>query len=262
MVIMRAMVFLVAGALLGAAWPAPARAADPEPVAYTVFATREGLVGGTTANGHVITQRDHFAALPSRQGLSRKGGGERTVRVCAPSTRRCAYAPVWDVGPWNTRDDYWSADRESWTDLTRGMPQAQAAYEQGYNGGKDQFGRQVRNPAGIDLADGTFWDALLLKENAWVNVTFLWTGGTGVAGRIETGGSTLRLRGAASTTSAVLGLAAEYAQVPIECQVAGERVAGRVRTTDLWNRVAPGTYLSHAFVTVPASVTIPRCAGA
>lgn len=37
---------------------------------YRVFATREGLVGGTTANGHVIRERDHFVALPSRRGLS------------------------------------------------------------------------------------------------------------------------------------------------------------------------------------------------
>ena len=32
------------------------------------------------------------------------------------------------------------------------------------------------NPAGIDLADGMFWDALGLTDNAWVTVDYLWTG--------------------------------------------------------------------------------------
>jgi hypothetical protein len=40
----------------------------------------------------------------------------------------------------------------------------------GYNGGKDQFGRTVANPAGIDLADGVFWDARKLVENSWVDL--------------------------------------------------------------------------------------------
>jgi hypothetical protein len=240
--------------------PSVARAAaDTPPVTYPVFATREGLVGGTTANGHVIVDRDHFAALPSRRGLSTKGTGDFTVRVCAASTSRCAYAPVWDVGPWNTRDDYWNEARENWPDLPRGTPEAQAAYTDGYNGGKDQFGRQVQNPAGIDLADGTFWDALLLTDNAWVTVTYLWTGTGGVHGRIDVGGAPLRLRSAPNTSASIVGLAGEYSQVPIECQVVGDLIAGRVRTTDLWNRVAPGTYLSHAFTAVPAGVVIPRC---
>jgi hypothetical protein len=33
--------------------------AEQAALSYRVFATREGLVGGTTANGHVITERDH-----------------------------------------------------------------------------------------------------------------------------------------------------------------------------------------------------------
>ena len=66
--------------------------------------------------------------------------------------------------------------RENWRDLPRGLPQAQAAKAKGYNGGKDQFGRIVLNPAGIDLADGLFWDALGLTDNAWVTVDYLWTG--------------------------------------------------------------------------------------
>ena len=154
--------------------------------AYRVYATREGLVGGTTANGHTILSRDHFVALPSRRGLAGKNSGNYSVQVCA-SNGRCEWAPVWDVGPWNTKDDYWnpSATREMWKDLPQGKPEAQAAYENNYNGGKDQYGREVANPAGIDLADGTFWDGLKLTTNSWVTVTYLWTG-SGPVGTVRT----------------------------------------------------------------------------
>ncbi|MEW2050914.1 SH3 domain-containing protein [Streptomyces sp. NPDC005476] len=141
--------------------------------AYRLFATREGLTGGTTANGHVIQARDHFVALPSRRMLTVNGGHEYQVRLCYEG--RCETVPVWDVGPWNTRDDYWnpSAQREMWRDLPQGTPEAQAAYVDGYNDGFDEFGRRAVNPAGIDLADGTFWDGLGMTDNDWVDVTFM-----------------------------------------------------------------------------------------
>ncbi|WP_435155094.1 hypothetical protein [Amycolatopsis sacchari] len=102
------------------------------PLTYRVFATREGLTGNQTANGHVITGRDHFVALPSGRSMSPKGTGDYTVRVCKTDNSRCEYAPVWDKGPWNTQDDYWNADRQMWTDLPQGEPEAQAAYQDGY----------------------------------------------------------------------------------------------------------------------------------
>jgi hypothetical protein len=144
---------------------------------YRVFATREGLVGRTTANGHKIKSSDRFVALPSRRALSPNGSADYSVKVCA-SNGRCAVAPVWDVGPWNTRDDYWNpkSRRQEWRDLPQGMPEAQAAKERGYNKGLDQFKRKVANPAGIDLSDGMFWGALGLKDNGWVTVEYLWTG--------------------------------------------------------------------------------------
>ena len=144
---------------------------------YQVFGTREGLVGGRTANGHVIKPRDHFVALPSRRGLnSYPGKREYMVDICYPKTGRCVTEPVEDVGPWNTTDDYWNPapPRQSWTNLPQGVPQAQAARGWGYNGGRDQFGRYVGNPAGIDLADGTFWDSLGMRDNDWVWVGIRW----------------------------------------------------------------------------------------
>jgi hypothetical protein len=140
---------------------------------YTIYATREGLVGQTTANGHVIQTGDHFVALPSTKALCSNGGTEYQVRITYAG--KSVVAPVWDVGPWNTKDDYWNppSQRETWQDLSQGMPEAQAAYQDGYNSGNDQFGRTVTNPAGIDLADGTFWNDLGMTNNDWVQVEFL-----------------------------------------------------------------------------------------
>jgi hypothetical protein len=222
---------------------------------YRVYATREGLVGGTTANGHVIVARDHFVALPSRRGLSAKATGTYSVQVCA-SNGRCEWAPVWDVGPWNTKDDYWnpSSTREMWKDLPQGKPEAQAAYQDGYNGGKDQFGRTVANPAGIDLADGTFWDGLKLTDNSWVTVTYLWTG-SGPAGFIRTAGDPLNVRSGATSTASQVGYAANYAQVRVECQLTGQSVTGTQGTSNIWYRIAAGKYVSRAYVSGVSGAT-------
>jgi hypothetical protein len=156
---------------------APRAMAAAGGTSYRVYATREGLAGGTTANGHRIASNDHFVALPSTRVLNPQGRTDYSVQICYGRSGRCVTAPVWDVGPWNEHDDYWnpSAQRERFTDLPQGRPEAQAAYQDGYNGGRDGFGRAVGNPAGIDLADGTFAD-VGLTDNDWVDVTYLWTG--------------------------------------------------------------------------------------
>ncbi|WBB47035.1 hypothetical protein O3597_17915 [Verrucosispora sp. WMMA2044] len=225
---------------------------------YRVYATRVGLVGELTANGHTVRTRDHFVALPSRRGLSPRNTGDYTVRVCTVTGSRCEYAPVWDVGPWNTRDDYWnlSAVRENWKALPQGRPQAQAAYQDGYNGGRDQFGRVVLNPAGIDLADGTFWDGLQLSTNAWVDVAYLWTG-TGPRGVV--GDGPLTVRSGPSTGYQSRGLAAQYANVPIQCYVTGQTIVGPYRTTNRWNRLASGQFVSHAYISTVWGGSVPVC---
>jgi hypothetical protein len=155
--------------------PAAVEATPTQPVAptYRIFATREGLVGHRTANGHRIRPRDRFVALPSWSVLSSRGGHEFQVRVTYRG--RSVVLPVWDVGPWNTRDDYWNPNRR-YGDLPVGLPMAQAARQQGYNGGRDEFGRRIRHANGIDIADGAFWDDLGMIDSDWVEVTFLWLG--------------------------------------------------------------------------------------
>ena len=231
------------------ALPAAARAefsAATMPLGYRVFATREGLVGGTTANGHVIADRDHFVALPSRRALAPRGTGDYSVRVCA-STGRCAFAPVWDVGPWNTRDDYWNppAQRQEWKDLPQGVPQAQAARGDGYNGGLDQYGRRVANPAGIDLGDGLFWDALGLRDNSWVTVDYLWTGTTPLAAVVAD--RPVDVVSSPAAGAAVVGTAAARASLPVECALTqGDRT---------WLRVGLDQYV--AAEAVPSAQAAP-----
>ncbi|MGC4812376.1 hypothetical protein ACLQ29_17775 [Micromonospora sp. DT228] len=225
---------------------------------YRVYATRIGLVGQQTANGRTVQPRDHFVALPSRRSLSPLNSGDYSVRVCTTSGSRCEYAPVWDVGPWNTRDDYWnpSAVRENWKILGQGRPEAQAAYQSGFNGGRDQFGRTVLNPAAVDLADGTFWDGLQLTTNAWVDVAYLWTGG-GLRGVV--GDGPLTIRTGASTSYPSRGLAARFANVPIQCYVTGQSVTGPYGTTTRWDRLATGQYVSHAYISVVYGGVVPVC---
>jgi len=106
-----------------------------------VFATREGLVGNTTANGHVIKPRDHFVALPSPEVLCQDGSNQYSVKISYRG--RSAVAPVWDTGPWNRNDNYWDVIRNSAIDLPLGVPEAQFAFLGGHNGGRDDSGRVI-----------------------------------------------------------------------------------------------------------------------
>lgn len=154
---------------------APRAAAAAAP--FSVFATREGLVGRTTANGHVIVENDHFVAMPSRRALNRTDSpADLEFEVELSRNGRIARLPVWDVGPWNTKDDWWNEPvfRQTWQDLPRGTPMAQAAFREGYNGGLDERGRVVKNAAGIDLGDGAFWLDMAMLDNGTVSVKPLW----------------------------------------------------------------------------------------
>jgi hypothetical protein len=85
--------------------------------------------------------RDRYRRVPIRPVV-----GGRRVR-----------APVKEVGPWNTYDNYWKArttneKRGEWRNLPRCVPEAQAAFYDNFHGGKDERGRTVTNPAGLDLS--------------------------------------------------------------------------------------------------------------
>ena len=107
-------------------------------------------------------------------------GGKR-VRITDLQKGTSAGAPVEDTGPWNTRDNYWrsSENRSMWKDLPRCVPEAQAAFFDNYNGGKDQFGREVANPAAIDITPAVarrmeVWEKIQFRGLIEVRVRFLW----------------------------------------------------------------------------------------
>ncbi|NJO04667.1 MAG: hypothetical protein HC876_03560 [Chloroflexaceae bacterium] len=165
----------LAGPTFDAPPPTDAPAADAAIApTFRIRGTRLGLVGWRTANGHVIQPRDHFVSLPSWSSLSSKGGHEYEVRITFHG--RSVVAPVWDVGPWNTRDDYWDVNRDQYPELAQGWPQDHAAYYEKHNGGYAEKG-YVRFPTAIDIADGVWWDHLgLIGDQATLDVTFLWLG--------------------------------------------------------------------------------------
>jgi hypothetical protein len=98
------------------------------------------------------TQYDGYTrnevAMPHRK-LKFDGG----YKVYLSRSTYEGWAPVKEVGPWNTYDNWWdrSRKRTMWKDLPRGLPEAEAAYYDNYNRGRDEFGRKVLIPAGIDL---------------------------------------------------------------------------------------------------------------
>lgn len=109
---------------------------------HSVKATREGLVGQTTASGFVIDRHVPFAALPSTEALG------RFVEIFNPANGKSCLAWIADVGPWNERDDAYV--------LGGARPAAES--------GIDERGRTT-NRAGIDLSEKV-WNLLGLDPKA------------------------------------------------------------------------------------------------
>ncbi len=132
-----------------------------------VFATQYiGYTRYEVALPHKILKENYLDGNPFRVRLRR---GDYATR-----------APVKEVGPWNIRDNYWQSRRyrDLFDDLPRCMPEAQAAYFDNYNGGRDQFGRIVRNPGGVDLTPRVARRLGLSRyENAWIYVRYPWVQG-------------------------------------------------------------------------------------
>jgi len=122
---------------------------ESEPTYQTSSASHTCSIWATFYTGY---SRYEVALPHQRVKLS---GGKR-VRITVVGKGTTTSAPVKDVGPWNTRDNYWRLRRyrDMWSDLPRCTPEAEAAFYDNYNRGKDQFGREVLNPAGIDITLG------------------------------------------------------------------------------------------------------------
>lgn len=217
--------------------PEPVEAAEVLPTSlvgngtYFVYATREGLVGGTTSSGHRIVANDFFVALPAclpqncPRGASRgnmtKCGNRCYVRVLNPVTNQCRVEPVKDLGPWFTVDDWWnpteSRHLNSLATNPHDLPQGYTGSDAARDGlnvgygisaggiGHDNTGtlvnrpnRAVGNRAAIDLADGTWRNLRLTSPDtigSRVFVTMLWQSGGDPATEAQRCGHQLNQRG-------------------------------------------------------------------
>jgi flagellum-specific peptidoglycan hydrolase FlgJ len=73
-------------------------------------------------------------------------------------------------------------------------------------------------------------------------------------------GSTLKVRSAPSLSARVVGTVRNRQRVSVRCSVIGTTVRGRVRTTNVWDRLGAGRYIAHAYI--HTSRPVPRCAPA
>ncbi|HEV2106993.1 MAG TPA: M23 family metallopeptidase, partial [Thermomicrobiales bacterium] len=160
------------------------------PGSYRITATREGLVGGTTSSGHVIVADDHFVSLPACTatscpwltpgvrhqlwGLRVECGSRCYVRVTNVANGACSVAPIYDVGPWFTNDDWWNPTsarilnnlattenilRQGYTGADAARDGLDVGYGQAPSGiGISNKGYEVGNRASLDIADGTWVD--------------------------------------------------------------------------------------------------------
>ena len=78
-------------------------------------------------------------------------------------------------------------------------------------------------------------------------------------GKVRSADGRVNLRSAPSTSAPIKGSLVSGAGVNLVCGVVGELVNGTVRSTTQWNRLTDGTYISHAYVSVP---TLTLCKGA
>lgn len=69
-----------------------------------------------------------------------------------------------------------------------------------------------------------------------------------VTGRVRTGDGAVNVRSGPSVANAVVRKAPDGTTVRIACAVRGAKVKGTVRTSDQWDRLTDGRYISHAYV--------------
>jgi LysM repeat protein len=147
---------------------------------YTVYATRYDASGAYTVALPDKCVKFANAGIASQTECTNYGyqdGANYSISI-AYKGRSVTVRPL-EAGPWNVDDTFWATagdptPRRMFPDLPLGVPQAQAAYFDNYNGGLDQFGRKVSQPFAIDLSYDVARD-LGFTGRDWVDVTFIWT---------------------------------------------------------------------------------------
>jgi flagellar protein FlgJ len=71
---------------------------------------------------------------------------------------------------------------------------------------------------------------------------------------VRTGGIWLNIRAAATAQSVLTGRLKDRSKVTIACKVTGQSIRGALRSTNQWDRLTSGQYISHAYVNTSASI--------
>ncbi|MHB9111651.1 MAG: LGFP repeat-containing protein [Thermoleophilia bacterium] len=147
---------------------------------YRIYATQyHSNYGPGSVDVAVPDKYVKFASLGWEYHSGYPAGGNYSVNLSL-NGRQLNGIQVKDCGPWNIDDNYWNTaggarPRRLFAGLATGLPEAQAAYFDGYNGGKDQFGRTISNPAGIDLSPQAGVQlGLGYLVSGWIYVNFNW----------------------------------------------------------------------------------------
>ncbi len=142
---------------------------------FTVFAQRS-------------TDTDYSAGLPdlylllANRGIQYTAGYTNTTVYSVTirlNANIAANVRIDDLGPHNINDNYWNTStdplhpRRAFKNAPHGKPEAQLAYFQNFNGGRNEFGQIVTSPAGIVVSQQVA-NQLGLAANGWVDVSFPW----------------------------------------------------------------------------------------
>jgi len=75
-------------------------------------------------------------------------------------------------------------------------------------------------------------------------------------------GASVNVRSAPHTSASVVGSKANGASVTITCQTHGDRVTGKYGTSDIWDKLGSGGYISDTYVYTGSDGTVaPACGG-
>lgn len=81
--------------------------------------------------------------------------------------------------------------------------------------------------------------------------------GSGVTGTVATNGLLLNVRTGPSTTAPRKRVLPQGTKLTLVCGEIGQKIQGKVRTTDVWDRLTDGAYVSDAYIA--RSAPVPRC---
>jgi flagellar protein FlgJ len=77
-----------------------------------------------------------------------------------------------------------------------------------------------------------------------------------VPATVKTSDGPVNLRSGASRSAAVKGTAANGTALTLSCMLRGDLVSGTVRTTNQWNRLRDGRYISHAYTVASGALSV------